>query len=330
MTDSPRGQRSRPTLSVIMPNYNHARYLRQAIASIAEQSRPPEEFLILDDASTDESVEVIEEAARRYPFVRVLKNERNQGVIRAHQRLFEAATGEYVLAAAADDIRLPGFFAQAMSMAERYRSAGLIFGQVVVLNERDEELAVLAPRRWQEATYADPQRYRRELLEVELASFAVCAATVYRRDAFQEVGWYRPDLGSWSDAFATQAIGLKYGVCYVPAKFAAYRRITGAYSHSSRTDPRHMLNMIARAARTMRSAEFRDRFPECYVRRWERQYRRLTIWNEWLGDHDGSTSRPGFVLRNLRRLPRTWQAARLWFYRGEASEETTLREAAAR
>ena len=43
----------RPTLTVTLPNYNHAKFLPRAIEELLSQSRPPDEFLILDDASTN-------------------------------------------------------------------------------------------------------------------------------------------------------------------------------------------------------------------------------------------------------------------------------------
>ena len=95
---------SGPTLSVILPNYNHARYLSEAIEAIASQSHAADEFLILDDASTDNSLEIIEKFQKRYSQIRVLRHEQNRGVLEANRRLFEEARGDYVFAAAADDI----------------------------------------------------------------------------------------------------------------------------------------------------------------------------------------------------------------------------------
>ena len=56
---------SRPTLSVGMPNYNHGHLIGRALDAIVAQSRPPDELIIVDDASTDRSLEVIESYAKR-------------------------------------------------------------------------------------------------------------------------------------------------------------------------------------------------------------------------------------------------------------------------
>ena len=305
----------RPTLSVVMPNYNHASYLAEAIVGIATQSRPPDEFLILDDASTDDSLRIIEEYAQRFSQIRVLRHQRNQGVVAANNRLFEEAQGDYLFAAAADDIRLPGFFEAAMQLAERYPQAGLIFGQVGIVLEDGRRTGLVGVRRWQTEIYADPKRFLQEYLESEPASHSPCSATIYRADAFKEVGRYRADLGSWSDTFAVRAIGLKYGACHLPREVVQFRKSVGSFSHASVVQPRKQLDMIARASDLMQSPEFREIFPADHVRRWSREYRRLVMWNDFLGDDRAEGPRPGFLIRNLRRLPRIPRALSLAFYR---------------
>jgi len=310
----------RPTLSVVMPNYNHVSFLPRAIEALLHQTRPPDELLILDDASTDNSVEVIQRYARQHSCIRVVHNKQNIGVNRANDRLFQLARGDYIHPAAADDDRYGEFFQIAMDLAAKYPQAGLVFGKMVVKNPRDEQLGVVEARRWKEPLYSSPKQFLAEYLDAELATHAATAATIYRRDAFQEVGWYRPELGAWADSFAVRAIGLKHGVAYAPVEFAVHRKLPGSYSERSRLQPRAMLDVVARAARLMESDAFRDRFPAKHVRQWQRQFRWLTIWNYWLGsDLNLPGQRASFWRRNLRRLPRTLPALALAFYRGDAT-----------
>jgi len=306
----------RMTLSVVMPNYNHAKYLPRSIRAIAEQTRPPDEFLILDDASTDDSVAVIEEHAARYPFVRFLRNERNAGVNAAHRRLFELASGDFVHGAAADDDRYPTFFERAMEMAGRYPRTGIVFGELDVKNDHDQRIGEVVVQRWKEPLYADPERFLHDYLQVELASHSASGATIYRRGPFAEVGWYRDELGPWADTFAARALGLKYGAAFVPERFAIDYRYPGSYSQQAKDEPRRALDIVRRAAALMRSEEFRDRFPEAHVRHWETQFRRLIAWQYFLGP--AQSPRPGFLMRNLARLPRLVPALSLLLERGRS------------
>ena len=69
-----------PTLTALICNYNHGKYLSRAIEAMLSQSRPADEFIIIDDASTDDSVSVIRSWVERYPSIRFLQNERNMGI----------------------------------------------------------------------------------------------------------------------------------------------------------------------------------------------------------------------------------------------------------
>ena len=74
---------SRPTLSVVLPNYNHGDVIARALEALLHQERRPDEIVVVDDASTDDSRDVIARFAARSASIRVLVNEQNQGVIAA-------------------------------------------------------------------------------------------------------------------------------------------------------------------------------------------------------------------------------------------------------
>src|ERR1700674_5961017 len=90
-------------LSVVLPNYNHARLVGRALAALLGQKRVADEIIVIDDGSTDDSVRVIDGIAAGAPAIRVLHNANNIGVIATLQRGLEAARGKYVYFAAADD-----------------------------------------------------------------------------------------------------------------------------------------------------------------------------------------------------------------------------------
>src|SRR5262245_15784396 len=90
-------------LSVVLPNYNHARYLSRAIDAIAGQSLPPDEIIVIDDASTDDSRAVLVDSQKRHANLIVLHNPRNLGAPFGLQRGLELGKGKYVYFAAADD-----------------------------------------------------------------------------------------------------------------------------------------------------------------------------------------------------------------------------------
>ncbi|WP_428377532.1 glycoside hydrolase family 99-like domain-containing protein [Lichenicoccus sp.] len=98
-----------PRISVVVPSYNYARYMKQRLASILAQTQPVLEVIVLDDASTDDSVAVARAAAAEWNRdVRVVAAQRNSGsVFRQWHRAATEARGDWVWIAEADDAAEP-------------------------------------------------------------------------------------------------------------------------------------------------------------------------------------------------------------------------------
>ena len=103
-------------VSVIVPNFNYRRYLPGRLESIAAQTWPIYELIVLDDASTDGSREWLEQEARsRFPEARVVLNEANSGgAFQQWRKGVELATGDVVWIAEADDLAAPDFLRTAV------------------------------------------------------------------------------------------------------------------------------------------------------------------------------------------------------------------------
>jgi glycosyltransferase involved in cell wall biosynthesis len=98
-----------PLVSVIIVNYNYGRYLREAVDSVYTQSYPNKECIIVDNASTDESVDVLQQIETHYPEIKILRRNDNGGQSLAAQEGFAASSGEYVVFVDADDYLLSSF-----------------------------------------------------------------------------------------------------------------------------------------------------------------------------------------------------------------------------
>lgn len=264
-----------PCLSVVMPNYNHARYLPRSLAALMNQEYEDLEIIVVDDGSTDNSAEIIESITAEDPRVRLVRMQTNSGCLAAVNRGRELASGSYLYNAAADDMVMPGFLKAAMEMAKRYPQAGIIFGKMTMFSEDGVQLAVAEVQAWPEPIYAPPERYLRECIDPQ-PGLSPGAATIFRRAAFDEVG-LRPKLTSWRDTFAARAIALKYGACYLPQECVRAVMHERSYSGQIRNDISDSLSLATAAASLMRTPEFRDRFPEAHVKRWERHTTEYSI-----------------------------------------------------
>jgi glycosyltransferase involved in cell wall biosynthesis len=97
---------SHHTVSVIIPVYNGAAFVREAVQSVVQQTRPPEEILLVNDGSTDESAQVLQEIAAQNPSVRVIEQQ-NQGQAAATNTGAAQAKGTLLALLDQDDRWLP-------------------------------------------------------------------------------------------------------------------------------------------------------------------------------------------------------------------------------
>ena len=97
-------------ISTIIPNYNHARYLQARIDSVLQQKRKPDEIIILDDCSTDTSLNIIDGAVAANPSVKFVKNTVNSGnTFIQWNKGIELAKGDFIWMAESDDVAEPKF-----------------------------------------------------------------------------------------------------------------------------------------------------------------------------------------------------------------------------
>ncbi len=117
-----------PTVSVIVPNYNHAPYLKQRIDSILAQTYQDFELILLDDCSTDSSREVLE-SYRSNPHVsHIIYNGNNSGsAFRQWDKGITLAKGEWIWIAESDDYATPYFLETLETLSQRNTDCGLIY-----------------------------------------------------------------------------------------------------------------------------------------------------------------------------------------------------------
>ena len=101
---------SMPILTVLMPVYNEEKFLAESIGSILNQTYTDFEMLILDDASTDNSLKIIKAYAKEDKRIKILVNKTNQKQAKCRNRLLQNSKTEFIAWMDADDISLPRWF----------------------------------------------------------------------------------------------------------------------------------------------------------------------------------------------------------------------------
>lgn len=128
-----------PKVSVIVPNYNHAPFLRQRIDSILSQSYQDFELILLDDCSSDNSREILLEYKNNPKVSKVIFNEHNSGsTFRQWNKGISCALGEWIWIAESDDYAEPGFLETLLTSVENHPNCGLAFCSSRLINENGE------------------------------------------------------------------------------------------------------------------------------------------------------------------------------------------------
>jgi glycosyltransferase involved in cell wall biosynthesis len=126
-------------VSVICLSFNHEPFIADAVASVLNQSYGNIELIIVDDASTDGSREVIRELKSRHPEIKILLKEENEGNCRAFNQGFAMSSGDFVVDLAADDAFLPDRIEKQVAGFERLGTDyGVLFHDAVYVSSTNK------------------------------------------------------------------------------------------------------------------------------------------------------------------------------------------------
>ncbi len=198
-------------VSVIVPNYNYSRYLDARLESILNQTFQDFEIIILDDKSTDNSVEVIEKYRNHPKVSRIVYNEQNtKKPCKQWYKGWQLAKGEYVWIAEADDLAEPTLLETAVKYLDAEKDAALFFcaswqnndkGEFVVDHYSKRSVPKFKLRKGEEYYLFDGKFYREHYL-IYANTVYNASGVVFRRDAADEADWkYACDcfsLGDWA------------------------------------------------------------------------------------------------------------------------------------
>lgn len=113
-------------ISLLLHNYNHANFLDRSLTALQNQTAQPYEVIILDDGSTDNSIEIIKSYVNTNNNFKFHQNHHNMGIVYSMNKLLSLSNGDYVLFTASDDILLPGLIERYSAVLEQVNDIGLL------------------------------------------------------------------------------------------------------------------------------------------------------------------------------------------------------------
>ncbi len=128
----------RPLVSVIMPIYNCEQYLKEAIDSVLSQTYEKLELIIVDDASTDNSLKIAKKYSKKDKRVKIFVHKKNKKRAAAINTGFKHARGEYITFHDGDDIMFPGRIKKQVEFLNQHPEIDGIYGNIIIYREEEE------------------------------------------------------------------------------------------------------------------------------------------------------------------------------------------------
>lgn len=220
-------------LSVIVPNYNNDKYIEQCIYSILGQTYTPNEIIIVDDHSTDNSVSIIDRLVRENSIVKPILLSENQGVSHARNVGLAAAQSEYVSFIDSDDYYYnKNKLRNEMGIIENNDGRVIAYSKVYFVTENGEKSGVILP---DNRKYLQGRIYNR-LLTGRFRMETLARDYCVRKDFLLNVGGYNEDRNLYEDLELMLKLAEKYEYRCTGEFGTAYRQTLNGLSKKSKEE----------------------------------------------------------------------------------------------
>ncbi len=169
-------------ISVLIPTYNRPHFLVQALESVLNQTRLPDEIIIGDD-NVDSNInhEVLEPYLKKYSFIKYIKNKEKLGAAGNYKNLFKLASGDYIKWLADDDILMPSALEKAIYYLEKYPDVKLVSSIRVPVNENLEPISLNLPKISDKNTIVDGYEINKKMLISLMNLIGEFSVTLFRK-----------------------------------------------------------------------------------------------------------------------------------------------------
>lgn len=221
-----------PELTVAMPAYNTGKYIAEAIESVLAQEEIDFEFIVVDDGSTDNTVDVVNSFTD--PRIKLIRNSTNMGYPYCHNLIIRQSQSPFIAHVDSDDIVLPGAFHKLVNRLKKSPDVGQVHCYYFNVNENGK-FKGLPRRRFLQRLFkhGDPAiDYKRELVYWGSVNNGL---RTYRRDVFDVVGTFNEPMKRGIDHEMALRLIDKFEIGLVP-EFLYVRRLRNAsLSHHGRS-----------------------------------------------------------------------------------------------
>lgn len=231
-------------VSVIMPNRNHGKYLHKSLGGILAQSKKIDEIIIYDDGSTDDSVDILKNYAKKNNNIKLITNDQSVGVIANLNRGLFEAEGDYILFAAADDYLYPHFIEEAIKIHQKYPESAFVCARVDLYFDESKKIKGTRPILLPSITpcFISPDKTKQSLVWGD--NYFLGTVTLHRTCLLKDYGGFDDKLLSLTDSYLSRLLACKHGFCFLPQTFAFWRLHKNNYSKTTFQSKTNVENML--------------------------------------------------------------------------------------
>ncbi len=245
-------------VSVIIPNYNHVRFLKQRMNSVLNQTYQDFEIIILDDCSTDKSRDIIE-TYRDHPKVsHIVYNEKNSGsTFKQWNKGIALAQGTYIWIAESDDVADKEFLQTLVPYVTGNKQLSVVYAQSYELNEKDEVTGSwlswtddLDPHQFLENFVMNGLIYIDRFL-IHRNTIPNASGVVFKKNSYLQVGGADETIKNCSDWLFWMKMLLSSDVAFVakPLNYFRYHEGSVIATATKRSDPKRYWEIYDRTMR---------------------------------------------------------------------------------
>jgi len=218
------------SIGVIIPNFNQGGSIAETIESILSQTVLPDEIVVIDDASTDDSVEIIRSLSSEVPILRLIRNKKNRGVSYCMNLGTREAQSDLIIYRAADDVFIQNAISNAQKAFQTYPHASIACGETIFFQDEltygTRETLALADQ----TTFFPPDK----LMECWQSDFNLpSSACITRRNAVLSVGGFKEKARWHADWFCLTTIAMRDGLTFIPNPITGFRLSATSYGNSN-------------------------------------------------------------------------------------------------
>lgn len=230
------------SVSVIMPCYNSSRYLSASIEGVLAQTYRDLELIIVDDCSTDGSLEIAREWQRRDDRILIQVHKENRGLAATRNTAIRASAGEFIAFCDSDDIWFPNKLDAQLAEFARMPSAGLVHSDALIMNSDGVTSGQLFS---QFIGHRKDAEGAGNLLERLCRRNYLCVPTVMvRRKALEHANGFDERLRSLEDWVCWTQIAGAFPFLFIPGALAKYRVHAGALSANKQNMSRNRITAL--------------------------------------------------------------------------------------